>query len=177
MSEEVWTEIPGFPGYEVSNCGNVRTYRSQNGRGAFNDAPRPVKQDKAKGKKYFRVSLSVDGKRFHKRVHVLVLTAFRSERPSPKHDGCHDDGNAENNHLSNLYWGTKQENADDHIRHGTQCRGSLSGKAKLTEEQAAEIVAHLPYWKKGDGRRFAEKFGVGDTAISSIKHGLTWRHV
>lgn len=174
---EVWVNIPGFPGYEVSDLGNVRTSRSVNGRGVFRDTPRLLKQSKAKGKKYFRVSLSLDGKRVHKRVHVLVLTAFKGARPSNKHDGCHDDGNEENNNLSNLYWGTKKENASDRIRHGTQCRGSKIGISKLTEVQVAEIVAHIPNWKKGDGRKFATKFGVGDSTISAIKRNQTWKHV
>lgn len=177
MSEEVWAEIPGFPGYDIYTHGNVRTYRSPNGRGAFKDVPRPVRQSKPKGKDYFRISLSYGDGHCHKKVHTLVLTTFRGERPSPQHDGCHDDGDTGNNHLSNLYWGTKKENAQDRIRHGTQSRGSNSGMSKLTDEQVAEIVAHIPHWKKGDGRKFAIKFGVGDSAISAIKLGQTWRHV
>ena len=116
-------------------------------------------------------------KRYHKKVHTLVLLAFKGERPSQEYDGCHDDGNAENNYLSNLYWGTKQENAQDRLRHGTQCQGEQVRLSKLTSEQATEILNHLPMWKRGDGRKFARKFGVSDSTISAIKSQHTWKHL
>lgn len=178
MVLEVWVDIPGFPGYEISDLGNVRTFRSQNGRGGLISNPRPLSQDKAKGKVYYRVSLmGPDKKRYHKKVHSLVLSAFQGKRPSPMHDACHLDGNAENNYLTNLYWGTKKDNAQDRIRHGTQCRGSTQGLSKLTDEQVAEIIAHIPNWKRGDGRLFANKFGVSDSTISAVKQRSTWRHL
>ena len=116
-------------------------------------------------------------KRYHKKVHTLVLLAFKGERPSQEYDGCHYDGNAENNYLSNLYWGTKQENAQDRLRHGTQCQGEQVRLSKLTSEQATEILNHLPMWKRGDGRKFARKFGVSDSTISAIKSQHTWKHL
>lgn len=175
---EEWLPIPGYTGYEVSNQGAVRTYRRQNGRLPFIDVPRPLKSLPMKDKLYLRVVLIDDGgKRNDHKVHHLVLFAFIGSRPSSNHDGCHKDGNARNNFLSNLYWGTKQENADDRIAHGTQVRGISSGMSKLTDSQVSEIKAALPTWTKGTGRYFAQKFGVGDTAISQIKHGRTWAHL
>jgi hypothetical protein len=92
-------------------------------------------------------------------------------------DGCHSDGNASHNALSNLYWGTKLENAQDRVDHGTQVRGVDHHLAALTEQQVQEIRDALPTWKRGMGRQFANKFGVADSTISAIKAGLTWSHV
>lgn len=177
MIREIWKDIPGFPGYQVSDLGRVHSYRSPNGKGEFVTTPNLIKQTKAKGKKYYRVHLSVNGKHYHKNVHILVLTTFRGPRPSTKHDACHDDGNEENNTLLNLYWGTKKENAADRIRHGTQCRGEKIGVSVLSTSQVEEILEHLPKWKKGDGNMFAVKFGVSDSTISQIKLGKTWNHL
>lgn len=175
---ESWQPIAGFAGYEVSDLGNVRTFRPKNGRGPLKEESRPVRQDKAKGKEYFRVFLgNGDGTQISRPVHQLVLEAFSGPRPSPEHDACHRDGVHTNNVSTNLYWGTKQENADDRIRHGTQVKGEQVGLAVLTDVQVSEIKAALPTWKRGMGRYFANKFGVGDSAISAIKNGDTWRHL
>lgn len=130
------------------------------------------------GKAYLRVGLSCEGKpiKWHP-VHSLVLHAFIGPRPTPQHDSCHTDGNARNNHLSNLRWDTRQANADDRMRHGTQVRGEAVTLAVLTEDQVREIKAAIPNWKKGLGKYFAQKFGVGNTAISYIRHNKTWCHI
>lgn len=51
-------------------------------------------------------------------VHVLVLEAFVGPRPSPEHKGLHRDDDPHHNHVSNLYWGTMQDNALDRVRNG-----------------------------------------------------------
>lgn len=171
----VWVPIKGYVGYEVSDCGQVRTYRPKNGRGPLVDTPRLMRQDKAKGKTYWRVALSGnDGRTHYRPVHQLVATAFHGDRPSGT-EVRHLDGNSENNRSTNLCWGTTQENADDRLRHGTQVRGEQVSLYVLTEARVAEVKAKLPTWKRGDGRMFARKFGVGDSAISAIKKGHTWR--
>ncbi len=49
-------------------------------------------------------------------VHVIVLLAFRG--PPEEGQVCrHLDGNPANNHLENLAWGTRSENAHDAIKH------------------------------------------------------------
>ena len=175
---EEWRPVVGFTGYEVSNLGNVRSYRSINGKGGLRPVPRSLKLLNSPQKEYLRVGL-VDGLGgvTHIPVHKPVLLAFVGPRPSLAHDCCHRDGNARNNTLENLRWDTRQANADDRVNHDTQVRGTAVAKAVLTEDQVREIKAALPSWKKGMGRRFAQKFGVGDSAISAIKQGLTWSHV
>lgn len=172
----MWLPVVGFSGYEVSDEGYIRTTRARNGSG-FSD-PRPLTARKIKDKEYLRVTLSdQSGKQVDRKIHLLVLEAFIGPRPTQQHDGCHSDGNAINNRVSNLYWGTKQDNADDRVAHGTQVRGELQGLAKLSDAQVAEIKAAMPSWKRGSGRHFAKKFGVSDSTISAVKLGLTWEHI
>lgn len=129
-------------------------------------------------KEYLRVGLSDGaGNVQYFPVHTLLLLTFVGPRPSQYYDSCHNDGNAKNNFIDNLRWDTKQANANDRVKHGTQVRGELVYLAKLTEDQVREIKAALPFWKKGMGKFFCEKFGIGDSAVSSIKHGKTWAHI
>lgn len=45
-------------------------------------------------------------------------------------EACHRDGNQQNNHLDNLYYGTHSENMFDSVRHGThQCVGRVGERA------------------------------------------------
>lgn len=175
---ERWLPIVDYPGYDISNYGNVRSYRPLNGQGSLMQTPRFMKLSPGPQKEYLRVGLSDGkGKVRHFPVHTLLLLTFVGPRPSEQHDACHFDGNAKNNFLGNLRWDTKQANADDRVRHGTQIRGESVSLAKLTEDQVREIKAAIPFWKKGMGKFFAEKFGVGNTAVSYVKHNKTWAHV
>ena len=177
MAEE-WRPVPGYIGYEASDLGRVRSYRSVNGRGPLKDSPHLILGKPAPGKEYLRVHLSGGtGGLKTMPVHIVILITFKGPRPSNEHDGCHGDGDAKNNALTNLRWGTKQSNADDRVNHGTQVRGTAVNLAVLTEAQVREIKAAIPTWKKGLGRRFAHKFGVGDSSISAVKRGHTWSHI
>lgn len=104
-SSDTWRAIDGFPNYEVSRDGRVRSVRR---RGALMATS---------GRRYALVSLWRDGKGFKKLVHVLVLEAFSSARP----EGAvcrHLDGDASNNDFDNLAWGTSSENNTDTVNHG-----------------------------------------------------------
>jgi len=174
---ECWRPVRDFPDYEVSDHGNVRSWKPPSGRGRVS-MPRTLKLSAFVDKPYLRVSLYVDGKSKLRRVHHLVLEAFDRPRP-PETQGCHNDGIATNNHISNLRWGTVQSNADDRESHGTQVRGESVTNSALTNEQAKEIRERVRAgeWRRGDGVKYAKKFGVGNSAISAVKNNLTWSHV
>lgn len=176
--KEIWRRIPGYATYEVSNLGNVRSWRSRNGRGPAK-TPHLLKPTKFSGSEYFRVTLvDDDGVPKIRRLHQLVLETFVGPRPVGM-EPLHGDGVAANNRLDNLRWGTPLENAADRIAHGKQLKGEQAPQSILTEEQV-EIVKNTitaGKWKHGTGRQFAREFGVTDGAISSIKRNRTWSHV
>lgn len=112
-SEERWKPVLGWESwYEVSNMGRVR--RIAPNHGAILGRCKKLSPDKAG---YLCVSLNRPGVQERLSVHRLVLEAFVGLAPDG-HECCHTDGNAMNNWLSNLRWGTPQDNADDRIRHG-----------------------------------------------------------
>lgn len=117
----MWLPAIGYEGfYEVSDDGHVRSlsrqYVSKTGRKVTVQA-RKLKVGIVNG--YHVVSLSKDGKSKSFRLHCLMMLTFVGPCPSG-HEVCHWDGKRDNNHLSNLRYGTKVENMEDRIRHGTQ---------------------------------------------------------
>lgn len=119
QSTEKWKPIPGYEGlYEVSDQGNVRTLRGWRG------APIPsLLTQHVNFKGYMRVSLSKDGKAKTWFVHVLVLLAFVGAK-SGKLQSRHLNGDPADNRLANLRYGTKRQNLQDQIAHGTHPKAS-----------------------------------------------------
>jgi hypothetical protein len=81
-----------------------------------------------------------------------------------------------------LWLGTAQDNYDDMRSKGRagKARGESAGQAKLTEDQAIEIIAHFSdpdRVKRGDYMRFAERFNVSDSTIRAVQRGKTWGHL
>ena len=64
-----------------------------------------------------RVMLYTNGESSRELVHRLVLTAF-VRPPEAGEQGCHRNGDATNNALPNLRWGTQSDNWRDRKRHG-----------------------------------------------------------
>lgn len=174
---EVWKEIDGFDGYEVSDAGNVRCWNSQNGRGLKLTTPRSLKPSRFSGRPYFRVTLFRGGERTVRRLHHLVLEAFVGPCPEGM-EACHGPLGGLNNTLRNLRWDTKLANMQDQITSGTRIRGSTCPLSKIDEEKAREIKAAL---SKDSGygsiKRIAALTGVSYRTVTEIKYENSWRHV
>lgn len=103
------------------------------------------------------------------RVHRLILETFVGPCPVGM-EGRHLDGNKQNNHLTNLAWGTPKENGKDRILHGTSLRGERSPHAKLTDQQRNQLIEEwensLNY--KGRLRDTAANYSVSEGAIRKI---------
>jgi len=112
-----WKPINRFPGYEVSNYGDVKSIDRviNTSRGPRRIKGRNLKVIKISDDSEYR---GVDlGRGNRMLVHRLVLEAFIG--PCPDGLVCrHLDGNAANNNLDNLAWGTPEENMQDRILHG-----------------------------------------------------------
>lgn len=113
---ERWKDIPGYEGrYFISDHGRVKSVRYVKSRKEYTTRYLKLRPGK---KGHLRVSLLVDGVAHeHRVVHQLVLEAFVGPRPLGAH-GLHWDDNPENNHVSNLRWGTGSENMYDRVRNG-----------------------------------------------------------
>ena len=111
----IWRPCPDFEdAYEISNYGDVKRILGGPGR-VVGRVLRP-KTDKDG---YLSVTLVHNKRVKYARVHRLVCEAFHGGSPVDKPWALHRDGNNQNNHESNLYWGDAVENQHDAIRHGT----------------------------------------------------------
>ena len=162
-----YRDIPGFPGYRVGNDGSVWSCLAH--RGTWMQMKKLLKLG------YVNHWLRNDGKRSWQKAHRLVLLAFVGPCPEGM-EACHNDGNPANNVLSNLRWGTRQENMDDIKRHGRTTRGERSATAKLTEEQVLKI--RLIRDSKAMRRQaVADLYGVSIQLIDAIAARKVWKHV
>jgi hypothetical protein len=123
--DEKWPPIPGMPGYEASDLGNIRSWRSTHAhipRLARPKVLKPWTHDKRGGYQY--VHLVVDGKSRHYKVHRLVTLTFLG--PSDL-EVRHKDDNPSNNILANLFYGTREDNLTDK-RHNQAHRAHMEAR-------------------------------------------------
>jgi len=163
--------IPGFPSYSVDDTGIVWV---TNNWSAANKT-RALKAH-SNGQGYFQVVLYMDGKRYTRKVHVLVLLAFEGPRPDGM-EGRHLNGDRADNRIENLAYGTPKENCADRVIHGTVAVGKRNGKAVFTEEQVREIRERAALGESL--RSIARSFGRPNSHsnISDIVHRKAWQHV
>lgn len=159
-----WRPIPGFPGYEVSSAGLVRSVdRISKGRrykGRIMKTP-PGSAG------YPKVQL---GSGNHRHVHSLVLSAFHGDCPAGM-EACHNDGDRSNARLENLRWDTRSSNGYDREKHGTGISGESNPNAKLSSADVLEIRRLRASGSKL--RPIAEQFNVTVANISFICRGVT----
>lgn len=174
---EEWRGIEGWPGYEVSDQGRVRSWkRPAAGRvwePDYDSPPRILKFDIRNGYPSVVLCDRELGRKWES-IHRLVLYAFVGPCPIGWH-GAHGDGTTTNNRLSNLRWASPSENNADKIQHGTHQCGERIGSAKLTVAQVAEITRRR---RSGERiRNVAESFGVCRNTITNITQGHSWKEV
>lgn len=155
--------IPSYEGfYEIDDFGRIWRVNAPRAR--------PLKPALTGG--YWRVVLSKNAVKKNFFVHQLVLLAFEGPCPAGQ-QVRHRDGVRSNIRLSNLHYGTAQQNIDDREVHGRTARGEKHGMALLNEAQVLEIRA-ARYEKV---RNLGVRYGVSPMTIEAIRYGRLWRHI
>ena len=164
-NKEIWKPIKKYSGvYEVSNTGKVRRVLGCNDYHILAQGHNGERRT---------VSLWQNSREKRFRVHRLVLSAFVGPCPQGM-ETCHNDGNASNNHVSNLRWDTHISNCQDRKRHGRESHTFQKGqinRAKITIEDARVIRA---IGRQKTLKEIAEMFPIGYTQISNILLGYCW---
>lgn len=185
MTSERWLPVVGFLGYEVSDLGNVRSWRTNSG--ARSCVPRTMQQHIKKG--YATVLLTRDRKKHYPLVHRLVLEAFVGSCPSGM-EACHaPDATRTNCRLDNLRWDTKAANIQDREDMGNTARGDRSGarihKLNRGEENGravlcaagVKLLRYLHVVHKVRPRDLGRWFGVTPEAAGMAARFKTWREL
>jgi hypothetical protein len=169
---EEWKVVDGWPNYEVSTHGRVRSWNKGGfGSGTRAKAPKTMRP-RWDGKGYARITLCNLGQQRERFIHQLVLEAFVGPRPAPEYEGRHLDGVRGNNSAINLEWSTHAANMRDQYRHGTRARGSTHGMVKLDETDVLAIRA-----SPDRGFIVAARFGISRTTVCDIRAGKSWKHL
>jgi hypothetical protein len=176
---EEWRDIKDYPGYQISNFGRARSFWSvgQKPNYTLKKPQRILRLHKRHEKFSTRLSLQLkrkDGKLVRRYVNVIVLTTFVGPKPH-KMQCCHNDGNASNNHISNLRWDTCLNNHADMVKHGNSTFGIKNPMSKLNDQQVVEIRDQYAQGKFQ--HEIAKSFGVARSRIAKIVTGLEWKHV
>jgi hypothetical protein len=179
---EKWQAVPGYPSYEASNLGHIRSID----RVVLTKAGKSVRHwgkvlKSAPGgtSPYLLVNLPSPhgGEKFtHQLVHSLICATFNGPKPSHRHEVAHNDGNPLNNCASNLRWATRAENRADQIGHGTRLSGSKNHKAIFSERDIVAIRA-LHDTGRLTHQAIADLFNMSRPNVSLIVNGINWRHL
>lgn len=131
-----YKEILGFPGYEISREGILRSkdrlVTHKNGR-QFNLKSKQITYKLPKGASYYQVHLYQNGSSKLFRIHQLVALTWL---PNPNNYPIvnHKDGNKLNNHADNLEWMTQSQN----IRH---CKKVLGKNLNISFSEIMEVYS------------------------------------
>jgi hypothetical protein len=123
------------------------------------------------GRGYPFVQLSVGNCPTLYYVHRAILETFVGPCPEGL-EGCHGNDIHTDNRLENLRWDTRHANNDDKKRNERTTAGEAHPGVKLRATDIP-VIRRSPLLQ----RELAKQYGVGQTAISNIKHGKKWRSV
>lgn len=164
--KERWKPVVGFEGlYEVSDQGRVR---SMSRRVLAKASRRAAGHWRSYAGKLLRpgrftkqghLSVVLGHGQHGSPVHSLVLAAFVGSCP-PGKEGLHKNGNAADNRLTNLRYGTRSENNRDITEHG---------RRRLTLAQARRLRAKRQ--RGATYRELGEEFGVCQSQAFNIASG------
>jgi hypothetical protein len=157
-SQEEWRAIADYPGYEVSDQGNVRRSELLDpyGRRVYEQkllatALSGTKRDKDGNyyTRYLDVSLRVGNDlRRHAKVHHLVAGAFIGPRPAGMVI-CHNNGDHHDNRVENLRYDSQHANILDMHDH----RGGHPNTRKTHCKYGHDITDPDNIYPNGNGRK------------------------
>jgi hypothetical protein len=158
----MWQEIPGHPEYQVSFDGQIWSSKTN----------QPLKPISARDGHQYVFLYDGRGHSIKMWIHRAVLFAFIG--PPDINEECrHLDGNPTNNSLTNLAWGTHQENVNDRRKHG---RMPIPHKSQFTKLEPKDIPRIRELQTLGySSRKVARLYGTSHTTILKIWRGERWK--
>ncbi len=170
----MWKDVDGYPDYQVSNLGRVRSFKGPGGVHNKRRVMPNILAGKPNSKGYLVHALCRDGKAKTHNLHTLVLRHFGSPQP-PNTECSHIDGVRTNCRADNLKWETHKENMRRKAGHGTAPVGIQNPRSVITSLDVPVIRA-----QRSAGATLASlsaRYRVTITAIWAICVRRTWKHI
>ena len=166
FDNEIWKPIKGFPDYQVSEKGRVKSLKFGNEK---------ILKSGINGSGYLTVDFFNEGKKQRKLIHRLVSEAFL-ENPEEKQEVNHKNGIKRDNHIQNLEWVTRSENLKHAFKTGLiSNKGINNPGSKLSTNDVFQILNDLNVGFLQ--REIAARYNVARTTITQIKTGQNWSHL
>lgn len=134
----------------------------------FNKTTRSIMRGGKDSDGYHIVSLSLNGKKYTRKIHRLVAEAFLSNRenlPEVNHKNC----DKWDNDISNLEWCTAVYNthhaAENKLRHSVLTESDVKKICKLLEQNKVSVG------------KIADKFNISKSMVYKIKNGYIWSSI
>ena len=125
---EEWRDIEGFPGYQVSSLGRVRSLHYRQ-REKTTGSYKILESNSVSTSGYYTVVLCNNPNKKRKTIHRLVASAF-IPNINNKEMIDHINHNKLDNNVSNLRWATRSENCLNHTRNTLSSEHYISQVAK-----------------------------------------------
>jgi hypothetical protein len=123
---------------------------------------------------YYVQKIYLNGKYVRIGVHRMIAHVF-IPNPQNKPFVNHINGIKTDNRVENLEWVTSHENHIHAMNLGLKAKGEGHGCSKLKMEDVYKIKTML---KEGmPQRKISKLFNVGQSAITDINLGKTWKHL
>lgn len=165
--------IDGFPGYRIGNDGSFQSLWVRNGLLSYMGETWKNLKLSDGGQGYSVVTMYCGKNKRRARVHRLVAEAF-IENPYGYPIVRHLNGVRDDNRISNLAWGTNEDNYRDSVDHGTAYQkapppifGERHPNAVLSDDAAVEIFLS----RDVPGLHFVKKYCVSQAVVSGIRRG------
>lgn len=160
--------IPGYPDYYADGQGNIWSYKPT----SWNSKKYKWKKLKVRIDRdgYLRLSLSINSKDIHLRVHRLIAAAWYGWQNGKEIN--HKDHNKQNNRPENLEWITRKENEKYKRLAGRQ--GDDAGISKLNPVLVREIRENKNNLTIAG---LASAYSVCVTTIKNVRAYRTWKEV
>jgi hypothetical protein len=100
------------------------------------------------------------------------MAGILAEGAGPKTYICHTCDNPACVNPKHLFAGTPRDNVKDMIGKRRHQHGETAHNARLTEQQALEVLR-----SSGSQRAIAAKYGICQSHVSLIKSGKHWGHL
>ena len=149
-------------------------YFTEDGR-AFRDGIECRYMKTNKG--YICIRPMIRGKRIYISVHRAVAEIYIPNHEN-KSQVNHENGDKNNNSVSNLKWMTNKENREHAIKNGLQCIGQDTYNHKFTDEDIKWIRNNYIFGDNEFGcAGLANKFNTNQSRIWKIVNRKTWKHL